>query len=575
MWISINFMILLLNYLTKADVNISYVIRNYQNPYNLDSRLRKCEALNVFGDHCDPFFHFAAYTTTEKWEKRSTLRKEAGPFVNSKYIDHILDTYEIQPIFPDAIEIELDIHDSDIDEDQRIALFRRTVPLETKGKHEFRMGVDVKVEAHIEITCTKDYYGQRCEVYCTPLYGLWECDENTGARICSKPCLHGKCVLTSISAICECTLNWHGEFCQTPIESKLISTILAPDIKTIHIAKPLQINQSIRNQTRYIHLNNKINKLSMMTTTATPPATATPPPAAATTTTTFQSNSINKIKQMETGKYNGTVQVVQLKFDNEHLNIDQFNNDTLFTLTTRNTQINLDQSKVSAIDNNSETMKQSDGNMNHLSGQFSNHETRNYIILAFIIIGLLIWLISVLIIGFVCYRRRHDRKVSVRKSALWTNINYEPNLYPTNLPSPTEPFIKQQNDHENLQNNIKLITNNNQINYPSLKKISPKSVLRNSSTLPKLPINEHHQRRSVHYTRKSNELSKLHFSTISHIPISSPSYSIDTQQTNLSPTDSCQPICDTTYEELTCCINDHLHWKHNNLLIAPKLTTFQ
>ncbi|CAH8500324.1 unnamed protein product, partial [Schistosoma bovis] len=105
MWISINFMILLLNYLTKADVNISYVIRNYQNPYNLDSRLRKCEALNVFGDHCDPFFHFAAYTTTEKWEKRSTLRKEAGPFVNSKYIDHILDTYEIQPIFPDAIEI--------------------------------------------------------------------------------------------------------------------------------------------------------------------------------------------------------------------------------------------------------------------------------------------------------------------------------------------------------------------------------------------------------------------------------------------------------------------------------------
>ncbi|CAH8293701.1 unnamed protein product [Schistosoma intercalatum] len=50
--------------------------------------------------------------------------------------------------------------------------------------------------------------------------------------------------------------------------------------------------------------------------------------------------------------------------------------------------------------------------------QFSNHETRNYIILAFIIIGLLIWLISVLIIGFVCYRRRHNRKVSVRKRSV-------------------------------------------------------------------------------------------------------------------------------------------------------------
>ncbi|CAH8502711.1 unnamed protein product [Schistosoma margrebowiei] len=571
MWIVINFMILLFNYLIKADVNISYVIRNYQNPYNLDSRLRKCEALNVFGDHCDPFFHFAAYTTTERWKKRSTLRKEAGPFVNSKYIDHILDTYEIQPIFPDAIEIELDIHDSDIDEDQRIALFRRTVPLETKGKHEFRMGVDVKVEAHIEITCTKDYYGQRCEVYCTPLYGLWKCDENTGARICSKPCLHGQCVLTSISAICECTFNWHGEFCQTPIESK---TILSPDIKTIHVTKPLQINQSIRNQTRYIHFNNKINKLSMITTTVT----VTPTPAA---TITFQSNSINKIKQMEMRKYNGTVQIVQLKFDNLHniqneeLNIDQSNHDTLFTLTTRNTQINLNQSNVSIIGNNSETMKQSDSNINHLSGQFSNHETRNYIILAFIIIGLLIWLISVLIIGFVCYRRRHNRKVSVRKSALWTNINYEPNLYQTNLPSPTESLIKQQYDHETLQNNLKLITNNNQLNYSSLKKLLPKNVLRNSSTLPKLPINEHHQRRSVHYIHTSNELSKLHFSTISHIPISNPSISVYTQQTNLSPTNSCQPICDTTYEELTCCINDHLHWKHNNLSIAPKLTTFQ
>lgn len=577
MWISIHFIILLINYFSTADVNISYVIRNYQNPYNLDSRLRKCEALNVFGDHCDPFFHFAAYTSTEKWEKRSTLRKEAGPFVNSKYVNHVLDAYEIQPIFPDSIEIELDIHDSDIDEDQRIALFRRTVPLETKGKHEFRMGVDVKVEAHIEITCTKDYYGQRCEVYCTPLYDLWKCDENTGARICSKPCLHGKCVLTSISAICECTLNWHGEFCQTPIESKIISTILAPDIKTIHVAKPLQINQSIRNQTR----NNKINKSSMMTTTSTTTATTT----TATATTTFQSNSIDKIKQIEMRKHDETVQVVQLKFDNlhniqnEHLNIDQSDSDddddTLFTLTTINTVINLNQSKLSKIDNNSEIMKQSDDNLNHLSGQYSNNETRNYIILAFIIIGLLIWLISVLIIGFVCYRRRHNRKVSVRKSALWTNINYEPNVYQKKFSSPTESFIKQQYDHENSQNNIKLITNN-QINDPSLKIITPKSVLRNSSTLPKLPINEHNQRRSVRYIRTPNELSKLNFGTISHTPITSPSLSIYTQQTNLSPTDSCQPICDT-YEELTCCINDHLNWKHNNnnLSIAPKLTTFQ
>ncbi|CAH8504451.1 unnamed protein product [Schistosoma rodhaini] len=561
MWISINFMILLLNYLVTADVNISYVIKNYQNPYNLDSRLRKCEALNVFGDHCDPFFHFAAYTSIEKWEKRSTLRKEAGPFVNSKYIDHILDTYEIQPIFPDTIEIELDIQDSDIDEDQRIALFRRTVPLETKGKHEFRMGVDVKVEAHIEITCTKNYYGQRCEVYCTPLYNLWKCDENTGARICSKPCLHGKCVLTSTSAICECTLDWHGEFCQTPIESKIISTILAPDIKTIHVARPLQIDQSARN----INLNNKINKPSVTTSTTT----------TTTTTSTLLSDPIDRIKQMEMRNKDDTIKIVQLRFDNvhniqdEHLDIDQ-SDDTLSSLTTVNTIIDSDQSNVSTIDKSQETtIKESDGVMN-LSGQISNNETRNYIILAFIIIGLLIWLISVLIIGLVCYRRRNNRKVSVRKSALWTNINYEPNSYQTKFPSQTEPFITQYNN-DTSQNTIKLITNNNnnQLMYPSLK--------RNSLTLPKLPINDNNHHRSVYYTRSSNISNKLQFNTITNTSISSPPFSIYTKQSNLSlPTNSCQPICDT-YEELTCCINDHLNWKQNNnhSSIAPKLTSFQ
>ncbi|XP_018652418.1 hypothetical protein Smp_131020 [Schistosoma mansoni] len=492
----------------KADVNISYVIKNYQNPYNLDSRLRKCEALNVFGDHCDPFFHFAAYTSIEKWEKRSTLRKEAGPFVNSKYIDHILDTYEIQPIFPDTIEIELDIQDSDIDEDQRIALFRRTVPLETKGKHEFRMGVDV----------------------------------NT-------------------SAICECTLDWHGEFCQTPIESKIISTILAPDIKTIHVARPLQIDQSARN----INLNNKINKPSVTTSTTT----------TTTTTSTFLSDPIDRIKQMEMRNKDDTIKIVQLRFDNvhniqdEHLDIDQ-SDDTLSSLTTVNTIIDSDQSNVSTIDKSQETtIKESDGVMN-LSGQISNNETRNYIILAFIIIGLLIWLISVLIIGLVCYRRRNNRKVSVRKSALWTNINYEPNSYQTKFPSQTEPFITQYNN-DTSQNTIKLITNNNnnQLMYPSLK--------RNSLTLPKLPINDNNHHRSVYYTRSSNISNKLQFNTITNTSISSPPFSIYTKQSNLSlPTNSCQPICDT-YEELTCCINDHLNWKQNNnhSSIAPKLTSFQ
>ncbi|CAH8299573.1 unnamed protein product, partial [Schistosoma turkestanicum] len=220
-------------------------------------------------------------------------------------------------------------------------------------------------------------------------------------------------------------------------------------------------------------------------------------------------------------------------------------------------------------------------------GQYINNETRNYLILAFIIMGLLLWLIGVLIIGLVCYRRRRNRKVSVRKSALWSNISYEPNLYQTKLSSPqTEPFITQYN-HDNHQNDMKLLLSTNQTIYPSLKRCSPSSVLRNSSTLPKLPNNDHPiERRSVRYTRTPNDISKLHFATTStHTPpissINNSSMSMYTQQSNLSPIEnSHQPPFDDTYEELTCCRNDHYNWKHNHVLTTttttmPKLTTFQ
>ncbi|TNN08644.1 Neurogenic locus delta isoform 2 [Schistosoma japonicum] len=369
MWISIAIVIQFLYSFVIADVNISYTIKNYQNPYNLDSRLRKCEALNVFGDHCDPFFHFTAYTSTQKWERRSTLRKEVGPFVNSKYIDQILEAYEIQPTLPDLIEIELDIQDSDIDEDQRIALFRRQIPLEGKGKHEFRMGVDVKVEAHIEITCTKDYYGKRCEVYCIPLHDLWTCDENTGVRICSKPCLHGKCVLTSISAICQCTSDWQGEFCQTPIKSEIISTILAPDIKTIHVAKPIQIDQSV----------NRNSRISTSSVT-------TPSKKMSTTTQSDSKNSeqkeINTNAETHSEFSEELVKIVQLKFDNlqnlrkNHLDADlSVSTLPIPTITTTDKVIVSDQFKK-----NEEMIKESDSVI-HPSGHFFNNETRNYMIL--------------------------------------------------------------------------------------------------------------------------------------------------------------------------------------------------
>ncbi|CAH8493920.1 unnamed protein product [Heterobilharzia americana] len=531
-WISIDFLtLLLITYFVRADVNISYTVKNYQNPYNLDSRLRKCEALNAFGDHCDPFFHFAVFTSTEKWNKRSTLRKEAGPFTNSKYLNKVLEIYEIHSTFPDSIEFELDIQDSDIDDDQRIALFRRQVPLEKKGVYEFRMGVDVKIETYIDITCTKDYYGNRCEVYCIPLQDLWICDETTGARICNKPCLHGKCILTSTSAICECTSEWRGEFCQTPIESK--SFLLSLLLKS-----RLFINNNNN------HHNNDVNKQFTSETSTVQ------------TTVQLDSNQEDKSDATELESTDEPIRIVELKGET-------------FQGGEKDSNISDDQPD-SLVASKTEMDKQEDSIINP-TGLLSNLETRNYIILAFIIIGLLLWLIGILVIGLICYRRRRDRKASVRKSALWTNISYEPSSYQTKHLSITEDFLPQHGSG-NHQNEIRFLPNDHTV-YPSLKKTSPKGVLRNSSTLPRIPTGEHFQRRSVRYTRSPNDISRLRFGTISCTPVISPSLSMCTQRSTLSPSESCPPNTDT-YEELTCCLNDHVNWK-NNSPSPLKLTTFQ
>ncbi|CAH8837833.1 unnamed protein product [Trichobilharzia szidati] len=570
MWTAIHIVILLvLSGCITADVNITYVVRNYQNPYNLDSRLRKCEALNVFGDHCDPFFHFAAYTSTKKWEKRSTLRKEAGPFVNSKYVENVLEAYEIHQTFPEAIEIELDIQDSDIDDDQRIALFRRQVPLESKGKYEFRMGVDVKVEAYIDISCTKDYYGKRCEVYCIPMQDLWTCDEITGARVCSKPCLHGKCTLTSVSAICECTAEWHGEFCQTPIESKIISTILAPEIKAIHVAKPITIDQSVVVNTTKNQPNND-NKNEMATQSSL--KTSTRPIKLQLDSRQADENDDDDAR-IETTE--APIQVLDMKVGNSQKNVSyqpinhSKSSSALLPSSSPSPSVSTTL-KSSSVSSKMDTSKQSERIINP-TGLFTNMETRNYMILAFIIIGLLLWLIGILVIGLICYRRRRNQKASVRKSALWTNISYEPSSYPTECLSSTEYFLPQH-ENENHHDTMKFSPNNNTFHH-SLRRTSPKSALRNSSTLPRLPNNEHFvQRRSVRYTRPSNAMSRLRFGTISYTPVTSPSLSMYTQRSTLSPSESCLQTADT-YEELTCCLNDHVNWKSNQE--TPKLTTFQ
>ncbi|CAH8519213.1 unnamed protein product [Dicrocoelium dendriticum] len=163
-------------------------------------------------------------------EKKLTLKREAGPFTNKKVVRDVLQATATERFFPTTIEVDLDIHDHDVDEDQRIARFRREFPVFETGQTELRLGADVRVEVLVKIDCETDYYGQQCEVYCLPMPELWDCNPVNGARICSKPCEHGSCVLTNTSAVCICAAGWSGEFCKLPSESSLITSMILPEM---------------------------------------------------------------------------------------------------------------------------------------------------------------------------------------------------------------------------------------------------------------------------------------------------------------------------------------------------------
>ncbi|KAF8569096.1 hypothetical protein P879_03895, partial [Paragonimus westermani] len=163
-------------------------------------------------------------------EKRLIAKREAGPFVNKKFVKEVLQVSIIQSEFPSFVELDLDIQDNDADEDKPIARFRRTIPVMETGQIEVNLGTDVRVEVFVKIHCAPDYYGDRCDVYCKAVPQLWTCNQVTGARSCDKPCEHGTCVLTNASALCVCVSGWTGEFCKMPVESSLITSMLLPEM---------------------------------------------------------------------------------------------------------------------------------------------------------------------------------------------------------------------------------------------------------------------------------------------------------------------------------------------------------
>ncbi|GAA53780.1 transmembrane and TPR repeat-containing protein 3 [Clonorchis sinensis] len=134
----------------RAEVNLLLTVRNYENKNNLDSRLRKCEALSFLGDNCDPIFQLTVHVTNSRNERHLLLRREAGPFTNKKVLKEVLQTSSTQREFPNVIEIALDIYDNDADEDQLIARFRRIIPLLKTGQLDLQMGSDVKTVSLLE-----------------------------------------------------------------------------------------------------------------------------------------------------------------------------------------------------------------------------------------------------------------------------------------------------------------------------------------------------------------------------------------------------------------------------------------
>ncbi|KAF5403543.1 hypothetical protein PHET_02971, partial [Paragonimus heterotremus] len=506
------------------DVQLSFTVRNYQNKNNLDARLRKCEAFSFLGDNCDPIFQFAVYTENSNGEKRLIAKREAGPFVNKKFVKEVLQVSVIEAEFPSSVELDLDIQDNDADEDKPIARFRRTIPVMQTGQIEVNLGADVRVEVFMKIQCATDYYGDRCDVYCRPVPQLWTCNHVTGARSCDKPCEHGTCVLTNSSALCVCASGWTGEFCKMPVESSLITSMLLPE---------MPMDPTTDEET--------IDHLEYSEDSAEQEFAVSPPEV-------LQTSQPTGISWEITSPTSKNTQTIRPQTERS---------ETL----TNNTEIYAS-SYTSLLED--EPFAPNMSITKEVSGKLTSKNTLYFTVLITVLVGMT-WILLTIFIGIYFYRRRKLTSTSNRCGSTWTNASYD--TTPGTLQKPyCFEYPSVPHKYENTMNSPSHSYRTNSTLSSTLTYVPSNSSTR--CTLPKVPITDKNDPYDIAPPVATG--SKIRFAaTTKTVESSPPSYHLLSQT---SPTITCLPDKDP-YEEMPGDIDDYSIWEQDVPATTP-LTSF-
>ncbi|TPP63357.1 Delta protein [Fasciola gigantica] len=301
---------------------------------------------------------------------------------------------------------------------------------------EVRLGVDVRVDVIVRIECAKDFFGDHCEIYCQPYSGLWTCHELTGARICSKPCVHGSCVLTNQSAVCVCTSGWTGEFCKLAVDSSLISSIILPEMPPSIDAGATEHESAYPNlvaesNEQYLPQLLKHNEQPELKTTRNQLTTS----SLAISRTHQIHPEENGQSSSVTGSTTTAAKVTQLTDADESapMNTNELHPIVPVTIVTMSSRLSTElEHSMEEGSNQTASLNSSQYNTweEHASivkqaGGFQSDSSSAYMI-ALITVGvIIIWAVIFLVIALLVYRQRRKNKGSNHSGSLWTNASYD------------------------------------------------------------------------------------------------------------------------------------------------------
>ncbi|VDL25506.1 unnamed protein product, partial [Hymenolepis diminuta] len=142
-------------------------------------------------------------------------------------VSHVTPTYEntrqIRSVYlsrgelaslPEELDFTIEVNDIDANGKILIDEFYYKFFVNSTMDQKVRLGENIKITLNFKLYCLKGFYGSRCEVQCVPDLPYWECDPETGARVCLLQCNHGNCVASeSGKPICECFEGYFGQLC--------------------------------------------------------------------------------------------------------------------------------------------------------------------------------------------------------------------------------------------------------------------------------------------------------------------------------------------------------------------------